>query len=81
MSKKMRQQIGIVKNFKQFLNEGKEHSKCICSKNIKFKNGMNYFKDFEYGCDIKDVSVSVSYDDGRFTTMDIEIFKNHFEIV
>ncbi len=42
---------------------------------------MNYFKDFEYGCDIKDDRISVSYDDGRFTTMDIELFKNHFEVV
>jgi hypothetical protein len=81
MSKEMRKQINKVQNFGQFLNEDKGHSKCVCLKNIKFKNGMNYFKDFEYGCDIKDDRVSVSYDDGRFTTMDIELFKNHFEVV
>jgi translation initiation factor IF-3 len=63
------------------LNEGKKHTKCICSKNIKFKNGMNYFKDFEYKCDLKDDKTSVSYEDGRFTTMNTEIFKNHFEII
>jgi hypothetical protein len=81
MSKEMREQINKVKNFGQFLNEGKEQTKCVCSKTIKFKNGMNFFKDFEYICDLKDDRASVSYDDGRFTTMNTEIFKNHFEVV
>ena len=77
----MREQINKIKKFAQFLNEGKENAKCVCSKTIKFKNGMNFFKDFEYTCELKDDRASVSYDDGRFTTMNIEIFKDHFEVV
>lgn len=57
-------------------------NKCVCLKNIKFKNGMNYFKNFNYNYEIeKNCSVSVSYDDGKFTTMNNEVFKNHFELI
>ena len=38
----MREQINKIKKFAQFLNEGKENTKCVCSKTIKFKNNNIY---------------------------------------
>jgi hypothetical protein len=79
MSKEMREQINKVKNWKQFLNENIKPSKCVCLKNIKFKNGLNYFKDLTYTCEMNIDSVSVGYEDGRFTTMSKEVFDIHFQ--
>jgi hypothetical protein len=81
MSKEMREQINKVKNFEQFLNENIEQNKCVCIKNIKFKNGMNYFKDFTYTCEMNIDKVSVAYEDGRFTTMGNDVFDIHFQVI
>jgi hypothetical protein len=56
---------------------------CVCTKTIKFTNGLNYFEKFTYGCreTHSGDGVSVSYEDGRFTTMSKEIFNKHFEYV
>jgi len=70
-----------MKKFKEFITESKNRSTCVCTKTIKFKRGLNFFKDFEYGCIVDDHGkVSVSYDDGRFTTMGEETFDKHFKI-
>jgi hypothetical protein len=53
--------------------------KCKAIKTIKFKNGLNYFEGFTYPFEFNSNSVSVSYDDGRFTTMSKEVFDNNFE--
>ena len=81
MSKEMREQIDKVKNCGEFLNEHIEQSRCVCIKNIKFKNGMNYFKDFTYTCEMNIDRVSVGYVDGRFTTMSKDIFDIHFQVI
>jgi|TARA_R110000851_G_scaffold281736_1_gene435220 alanine racemase len=81
MSKEMREQIDKVKNFGEFLNEHIEQSRCVCIKNIKFKNGMNYFKDLTYTCEMNIDRVSVGYEDGRFTTMSKDIFDIHFQVI
>ena len=81
MENEMREQINKVKNFKQFLNENVEHNRCVCITNIKFKNGMNYFKDLTYTCEMNIDSVSVGYEDGRFTTMNKDIFDKHFQVI
>jgi len=65
-----------IKNIDEFLLEKEQ---CICIKSVKFKNGMNYFIDFEYNCDISLDSASVSYKDGRTTKMSRVIFDSHFE--
>lgn len=66
---------------KHFLNENVEHNKCICKKTIKFKNGMNFFNDFTYNCEMNNDKVSVGYEDGRFTTMSKDNFDNHFQLI
>lgn len=62
------------------MNENVEQNRCVCLRNIKFKNGMNYFKDLTYTCEINIDKVSVGYEDGRFTTMSKDIFDNHFQL-
>jgi hypothetical protein len=60
-------------------NGGDISGKCKATKTIKFKNGLNYFEGLTYNFEFGLSSVSVSYDDGRFTTMSKEVFGNHFE--
>ncbi len=60
------------------LFEGQGGTRCVCLETVRFKNGMNFFKGVEYGCDIKGESVSVSYEDGRFTVMGVDVFKKNF---
>ena len=81
MSKEMRQLIDNFRNFNQLLNENVKQNKCVCLRNIKFKNGMNYFKDLTYNCEMNTDKASVGYKDGRFTTMSKDLFDKHFQLI
>ena len=65
---------------KEVIEEKQGKFTCTCTKTIKFKNGLNFFKDFKYKCEIRDNMVSVAYGDGRFSTMSKEVFDEHFSI-
>ena len=54
-------------------------TKCTCTDTIRFKT-MNFFKNLTYNFKVNIDAVSVSYEDGRFTTMSKEDFLNHFTI-
>jgi hypothetical protein len=60
---------------------GEDEFKCECIKTIKFKSGMNFFKGFKYICKWNKESVTVFFEDGRFTTMSNEIFDDHFDVL
>ena len=71
----------IIEKQKNKMANGGElgNFKCKCVKTIKFKNGLSYFKDFGYNCNVEKDRVSVAYEDGRFNSMSRAIFDEHFE--
>ena len=66
-----------IKTFEE--NTSNTKGSCECIKTIKFKN-LSYFKNYTYNYQIyPNNSVSVSYDDGRFTHMSKDTFYAHFD--